>query len=109
MENRYFTSGFTSTNRAVTPFVQRNTAFLRQLQEKSELFNISPIKLKSAQVVYLFVFYYGKGCLGVNSKCQGKIVNLRLLCTFRSIIFFKCGFLSQNIGRSVIFNFKKNY
>ena len=33
--------------------------------------------------------------------------NLRLLCTFRSIIFFKSGFLSQNIGRSVIFNFKK--
>ena len=32
---------------------------------------------------------------------------LRLLCTFRSIIFFKSGFLSQNIGRSVIFNLKK--
>ena len=37
-----------------------------------------------------------------NSDC------LRLLCTFRSIIFFKSGFLSQNIGRSVIFNLKKN-
>ena len=34
-------------------------------------------------------------------------VYLRLLCTFRSIIFFKSGFLSQNIGRSVIFNLKK--
>ena len=29
---------------------------------------------------------------------------LRLPCTFRSILFFKSGFLSQNIGRSVIFN-----
>ena len=38
-----------------------------------------------------------------NSDC------LRLLCTFRSIIFFKSGFLSQNIGRSVIFNLKKKY
>ena len=33
--------------------------------------------------------------------------NLRLLCTFRSIIFIKSGFLSQNIGGSVIFNFGK--
>ena len=41
-------------------------------------------------------------------KHDGKItIILRLLCTFRSIIFFKSGFLSQNIGRSVIFNFKK--
>ena len=31
-----------------------------------------------------------------------------LLCTFRSIIFFKSGFLSQNICRIAIFNFKKN-
>ena len=36
-----------------------------------------------------------------------QIKNFRLLCTFRSIIFFKSGFLSQNIGRRVIFNFKK--
>ena len=35
------------------------------------------------------------------------MIVLRLLCTFRSIIFFKSGFLSQNIGRSVIFNLKK--
>ena len=41
----------------------------------------------------------------VGSECNG--THLRLLCTFRSIIFFKSGFLSQNIGRSVIFDFKK--
>ena len=30
--------------------------------------------------------------------------DLKLLCTFRSIIFFKSGFLSQNIRQSAIFN-----
>ena len=34
---------------------------------------------------------------------------LRLQYTFRSIIFLKSGFLGQNIGRSVIFNFLKKY
>ena len=39
--------------------------------------------------------------------CSNVWKALRLLCTFRSIIFFKSGLLSQNIGRSVIFNFLK--
>ena len=36
-------------------------------------------------------------------RCQCKVV--RLQYTFRSIIFFKSGFLGQNIGWSVIFDF----
>ena len=47
-------------------------------------------------------------CRGCGRETERKRLHrLRLLCTFRSIIFFKAGFLSQNIGRSVIFNFKK--
>jgi len=34
---------------------------------------------------------------------------LRLPYTFRWTIFFKSGFLGQNIGRNVISNLKKNY
>ena len=48
-------------------------------------------------VIYCFAFTQHVSC-NLN-------VYLRLLCTFRSIIFFRTGFLSQNIGRSVIFNF----
>ena len=39
--------------------------------------------------------------------CSNVWKALRLLCTFRSIILFKSGLLSQNIGRGVIFNLKK--
>ena len=46
----------------------------------------------------------GMCCFGANAFLF-MVRYLRLPCTFRLIIFFKSGFLGQNIGRGVIFNF----
>ena len=35
------------------------------------------------------------------------VIDMYFKVTFRSMIFFKSGFLGQNIGRSVIFTLKK--
>ena len=61
-------------------------------------------KLKICEETFFIVNIYAP----TDYRDQNEFIKiLRLLCTFRSIIFFKSGFLSQNIGRSVIFNLKK--
>ena len=51
--------------------------------------------------------HHGQQCVRNNVSLFTRA--LRLPCTFRSVIFFKSGFLSQNIGRCVIFNFSKKF
>ena len=50
--------------------------------------------------------YLGHGKLSVIVK-KYYLAKLRLQYIFRLIIFFKTGFLGQNIGRSMIFNVLK--
>ena len=86
----------------------------------SSLPNIKGISSHLWYSIFIFAngFSYASSSKHINilawiwsrSTYWNQLALLRLPCTFRSIIFFKSGFLSQNIGRSVIFNFfKKNY